>query len=481
MLRQFSPPSIAQRQFIYIERVCGVLCLLIILSSLGLAGCMPESKGRKSPDKATAMKQLSSFEELLESVVRIDVWEATYQRGAKRLERGQGSGVIMTPEGHILTNAHVVNGYAEKIMVTLPNLERVSAHLVGWDHWTDLALIQLDAKEVARKKIKFYHASFAKDVDIEPGTIVYAVGTPYGLNRTVTRGIISNTNRFFESRDTARGFETGMFNTWYQTDAAINPGNSGGALALPDGAVVGINSRAVGGDANNLGFAVPYQIAEEVMNKILESQTGQIERSYVGIVPGTLQDLEEYYNLEFNRGVLINSVNPGSPAYISGLQAGDLILEIDGDPVDGRFPEQLPPIQKKIADYPVGSIVIFKVERNEELHRVPVRTEFLQSRIGVETAFEEWGLTVRKVSRPIAREKRLPNDDGVVVIGTQTAFPADVAGLMPGDIILKVNHYPIEKLEDLEEVYHSYVRNPKKVLLEVMHGHQISFYVLKPS
>lgn len=383
----------------------------------------------------------------------------------------------MAADGYILTNAHVVNPYAERILVTLNNLERVPANLIGWDHWTDLAVLRLDMDEMRTRSLGFSYARFGNSESLIPGETVYAVGTPNGLTRTVTRGIISNPNRFFEGSHVGRGYETGYFNTWLQTDAAINPGNSGGPLVLSDGQVIGINTRGYLG-ANNLGFAVPSTIAREVMETLIRE--GRVTRSYLGLSPGPLQDLETFYELESNRGMLVQSVDPGSPAAEAGIRAGDIVLKIDGEEVDGRFPEQLPGIQRRIAQRPVGSSVTFEIKRGQETFDVSAATEMLMSRVGEEYAFEEWGMGVQKVSRSTARENQLRSDDGVIVLGTQPGFPAAEAGLRPGDIITKVNRESIDSLDQLKEKYASYQETPDRVLFEVLRNHQVSFVVLKP-
>ncbi len=442
----------------------GMLTLLLGLSHIVLAAGDSGVKRR-------------SFDRLLDAVVRIDVREITFQGGARRPVRGVGSGVILSREGHILTNAHVVSPKAVEISITLANLERVDAELLGWDHWTDLALLQLDLEAVKARKLRFSWVQFGDSGRLLPGQTVFAVGTPNGLSRTVTKGIISNTNRYFEGADTIRGYETGYFNTWLQTDAAINPGNSGGPLVSTDGRVVGINTRAYLG-ANNLGFAVPATTARLVMRELLEN--GEIVRSYIGIRPGPLQDLEGFFELEVNEGMLVNSVDPGSPAQRAGLRAGDIVLGIGRQRVDGRFPEQLPSIKNHIAEYPVGSNVRLDVKRGSESVLVEVETEKLESRVGEQWAFEDWGLSVQKVSRAIAREQKLTSDSGVVVIGTKQAFPAFESGLRRGDIITKVNREPVDTLDILRDVYDIYAEDPEKVLLEVQRRHEVSFYVLKP-
>jgi serine protease Do len=425
------------------------------------------------------------FTQLLDAVVRIDVREVTFEDGGKRFEASIGSGVILSADGLVLTNAHVASRRAVEINITLPkpdnkNLtpgETVGAKLVGWDHWTDLALLRIDLDEVRRRGLKFAHAELGDSDKLFPGETVYAVGTPYGLTRTVTRGIISNTNRYFEDDTGVDGYETGSFNTWLQTDAAINPGNSGGPLVTEDGKVVGINSRAYLG-ADNLGFAIPVGTARRIVAALV--QDGAVTRSYIGLVPGVLRDLESFYSLAVDTGMLINSVEAGSPAARTGLRAGDILLAINDQKVDGRFPEQLPSIQNLIASQTVGATLKLTVKRGGDTRDYPVVTEKLESRVGEQWAFEKWGLSVRKVSRTDAREGQLPDDTGVLVIGVQSGFPADVAGLTRGDVITKINQQPITTLEVIKNAYDGYDAKPAPTLLEAQRFRRVSLYILKP-
>ena len=418
-----------------------------------------------------------SFNRLLNSVVRIDVREVTFEDGGRRLQSSIGSGVILSADGLVLTNAHVVGPRAVEITVTLANLENVGAKLVGWDHWTDLALLRLDMADINRRKLSFAHAEFGDSDKLYPGETVYAVGTPFGLTRTVTRGIISNTSQYFEADREVEGYETGLFNTWLQTDAAINPGNSGGPLVNEDGKVVGITSRGFMG-ANNLGFAIPANTAKNVLADLVAN--GAVTRSYIGIVPGALQNLEGYYSLALDTGMLVNSVDPGSPGERAGLRGGDILLAVDENPVDGRFPEQLPGILNLIAGHPVGAHLDLTVKRGAETKQVMVVTERLESSVGEERAFDRWGLSVRKVSRIYAREHQLPDDKGVIVIGIQPGFPADVAGLQPGDIVTTINRLPVDSLEILKAAHEAYIRKPEPTLLEAERDRRISLFILKP-
>jgi serine protease Do len=417
------------------------------------------------------------FERLLDSVVRIDVQEFNFEEGARRIDSSIGSGVILSQDGLILTNAHVAGPKAVEINVTLSNLERVSAKLVGWDHWTDLSLLRIDLADAKKRGLLFKHADFGDSDRLYVGETVYAVGTPHGLTRTVTRGIISNNNRYFEDTEGVDGYETGNFNTWLQTDAAINPGNSGGPLVTEDGKIVGITSRAYLG-ANNLGFAIPSVIAKRVVASLV--QDGSITRSYVGIVPKALQDLEGFYDVATNNGMLVDSVEAGSPAATAGLQAGDIILAIDGKKVDGRFPEQLPPIQNMIASQPVGSSLAVDYKRGTKEMSSTLVTAKLESRMGEEWVSDTWGIAVRKVSLAFARENQLQDDTGVLVIGVQRGFPADIAGLARGDIITKINQSPVDSLDVLKAIDAQYTFKPAPTLFEVQRERRVSLVVLKP-
>jgi serine protease Do len=433
-----------------------LLCLLLVFP---LAASAAVSRG---------------FNRLLDSVVCIEVTETSYDRGSKSFSRAIGSGVILTDDGLVLTNAHVVNPHATEVSVTLASLEKVEAKLVGWDHWTDLAVLQLDRADVKKRKLTFNHADFGDSDDLFPGETVYAVGTPFGLTRTVTRGIISNNRRYFEADNGVDGYETGLFNTWLQTDAAINPGNSGGPLVTEDGRVIGINARGDIG-ANELGFAIPANVAKIVVAGL--TKDGSITRSYLGL---QLDALEQFDRLKQKTGVLISGVDRGSPAAKAGLKQEDILLAIDGKAVDGRFPEQLPPIQNLIASRPVGSIVKLRVLRRDVVTEYFLATEILESAQGEEAAYEKWGLTVRKVSRAYAREHQLDDATGLLVVGVQPGFPAAVAGLGPRDVIVKINEKPIDALPTAEKIYDDYVAKPRNTLLEVWQNHEVELHLLKP-
>lgn len=419
----------------------------------------------------------AGFKNLLDSVVKIDVWEVSQAEGGSRTNRSVGSGVIMSEDGMILTNAHVVNRYATKIVVTLSNLEKVKANFVGWDHWTDLAVIQLDKAELAAKNMKFSKAVLGDSDTLKTGDVVYAVGTPHGFARTATRGIISNTNRFFEGTILNSGYETGTFNTWIQTDAAINPGNSGGPLVRPNGEIVGINTRAYT-NSNNLGFAVPSNVAKSVMSEILKN--GKVERGYVGITFAPLQDMEQFFDIDMNKGVLVQNVDALSPAAVAGLVAGDIVLQIDGEKIDGRFPEQLPNIMHKIADAKAGGKIEMEILRGGKKISKTLSVERLESRIGKEYTLEKWGVGMRDITKAYARESKIETDSRLMVIGLRNGFPFSNAEIEKGDIIISVNRKKVSNEAELRAAYEQYCKDPKKTLVEVMRDRTLSFHIITP-
>jgi serine protease Do len=448
-----------------------ILNLFSLRSTLALAAAL------LAAGQAARAAVSRGLNQLLDAVVCIDVREVNYEEGSRRFEASIGSGVVLSEDGLILTNAHVASPRAVEINVTLASLEHVGAKLVGWDHWTDLALLRLDMDDVRRRGLKFSHAEFGDSSKLYTGETVYAVGTPYGLKRTVTRGIISNTSRYFEDDRGVDGYETGSFNTWLQTDAAINPGNSGGPLVTEDGRVVGITSRAYLG-ANNLGFAIPANVARLTVAGLVRD--GTITRSYIGIVPSPLQDLEKFYSLALDTGMLIASVDPGSPAARAGLHGGDILLAVNRRDVDARFPEQLPAIQNFIASQPVGSTVALMVKDGAGTREVNVVTEKLESSVGEECVFEAWGLSVRKVSRAYARENELEDDTGVLVIGVRPGYPADAAGLETGDIITRVNRRAVASLDVIKAADAAYKARPDPILVEAERDRRVALYIIKP-
>ena len=415
------------------------------------------------------------------AVVRLDVAQEIYSEGKRNLRRGIGSGVIIDDDGRVLTNYHVA-GRAAEIFVTLASKERVHAKLIGDDHWTDLAIVQMDMDELKRKRATFSHAILGESAHLQPCENVMAVGTPFGLARTVTLGIVSNTERtFYPEEMKIDEYETGEFSNWIQMDTPINPGNSGGPLVDMRGRVVGINTR---GGGQNLNFAVPVDTAREVVAAILKSagpdKKGRVERSDLGIDLKPLQDLENFYGIDINKGVLINSVDRGSPAMKAGVKTQDILLAIDGKPINVRFPEEVAPARRVIADLPIGKEVELSIMRGRENLSIKVKTQKLEGAVGQERELKIWGVSVRDVTTRYANEQQLDDDTGVVVTTLSPGYPAAKAELQSGDIIRYING---EKVEDLDAFMKMYDKSTKakesRVMIEVKRGRGVRRAVLK--
>jgi serine protease Do len=469
-------------------------CGLAILTAVGCASQHSRYSSAIKPapfPDATPDNVVSVTKKIFPAVVRIDVAQETYAEGKRTLRRGIGSGVIIDDHGHILTNFHVA-GRAAELYVTLYNKERVRAKLIGDDHWTDLAVIQLDMDEVHRKNVSFAHADLGDSDKLVVGQPVMAMGTPFGLSRTATLGIVSNTERtFYPEQQHIDEYETGEFSNWIQMDTPIAPGNSGGPLVELDGKIVGINTRGVQGAG--LNFAIPINTAKQVIQAILNTSStttapvtdttarkGRVDRSDLGIDLKPLQDLETFYAIDINKGVLINSVDRNSPAAKAGLKAQDILLAVNGKPINVRFPEEIAPARKRLSELPIGEPVVLTLRRGAgtlELTATPLK---LQGAVGEEKEFKTWGMTVRDMTRTYANEMQLDDDKGVVVTTLSSGYPAAKAELSAGDVVRKVNGEEVEDLDAFVKLYNASIKEKEtRVLIEVQRGRGRQSAVLK--
>jgi serine protease Do len=449
------------------------------------AGCSHHNKwtdGLADPyPAATPQRVVAVTDKISPAVVRLDVAQTVYRDGKRTVTRGIGSGVIIDAQGHVLTNYHVA-GRANEIHVTLANKERVPAKLIGDDHWTDLAIVQIDTDEVRRRKVTFSYAELGSSGSLIVGQDVMAFGTPYGLARTVTGGHVSATERtLYPQKLDIDGYETGDFANWIQMDAPINPGNSGGPLVDLNGKVVGINTR---GGAQNLNFSVPIDVAKQVVDQLLASAAkgnhGTVTRSDLGMDLRPLQDLEAFYNVDVNQGVLINSRDRFGPAEAAGIQSQDILLQMNGQPTNVRFPEELAPLKKRIADLPVGSDVTLMVKRGKEVLTLTAKTVALEGFYGEERGFAAWGISARDVTGPYANRNQLDSAQGVWVTTKATGLPADKAEMDVGDIIVSVGNRPVTGMDEFVRLYNESVkRRDPRIPLEVKNGRNLRTVLLE--
>jgi len=350
-----------------------------------------------------------------------------------RLTRGQGSGVIIRPDGHILTNFHVVED-AVKLRVTLFNGRHYEAEIVGTDAETDLALIKIDIDNLTA-------ASFGDSDEVQVGQWVLAVGNPFGLDSTVTAGIISAKGR--------GNMGLAEYGNLLQTDAAINPGNSGGPLVNLRGEILGINNAitTTNGGYQGIGFAVPGNMANSVVQSLL--RTGEVVRGWLGItMRPILQDEAQEAGLE-GRGVLIIDVSEGSPAAVAGLQLGDVITALNGREVTNSSQ-----LQNAVARRTPGTVVRMTVLRDGRDRDVPVTLgerpplgELQLAQMRAQPS-EVMGLIVQELTPERAEELDISSRTGVEVLVVVPDGFADDVGIKQGDVIIGLDRQPIESLDD---------------------------------
>jgi serine protease Do len=367
-------------------------------------------------------------------------------------ERGLGSGVILSPDGYIVTNNHVVAG-AQEIHVQLADKTSLEAKVIGTDPPTDLALLKVDATNLPT-----IVADTKGDLDI--GHVVFAIGNPFGVGRTVTMGIISATGR--------GGLGIEDYEDFIQTDAAINPGNSGGALINLRGELVGINTAIIGrsGGNNGIGFAIPVGMVEPVISQL--KATGHVVRGYIGAyIQDLTPALAEGLHTKSMEGSIVSDLSPDGPAAKAGLQKGDIITAVDGKKIaDSRQ------LRLLIAQTKPGTTDQLTVVRNGQEMTIPVTLGTLPSSGektstgGEATPGADRGITVEGLTPQIAQSLRLPaSTEGVVVDQVDPEGPAADSGLQRGDVIQSVDQKPIHNPAELKAAFAS--AGAKPVLLLV--------------
>jgi serine protease Do len=290
---------------------------------------------------------LQAKTKVIPALVHLNPIKPVYTLGKKEEVIVIGSGFIISDDGYVVTNEHVI-GESKEVKCILSDKREIEAEVVGTDPFTDVAVLRLPTNE------KYPFVVMGNSDNVKTGEIVLAMGSPHGLARSVSMGIVSMTDRYLEDQ---RGVIS-MFNNFIQTDAAINQGNSGGPLVNLKGEVVGINSRMLIG-AENVGFAIPINIARDVVQSIIKD--GKVQRSWLGL---NLQEMKAITEDIHKKGVVISDVEIDSPAYKVGIQPGDILIAVNNEPVHARFQEDLPSVRRKLADLIVG-----KEERNNYLAR----------------------------------------------------------------------------------------------------------------
>lgn len=395
-----------------------------------------------------------------------DFFNHFFSGGEKQKEvvHALGSGVIVSPDGYILTNNHVVDG-AQKLTVRVGKDKKYTAKLIGRDPNTDVAVVKIDAKDLPV-------ASLGNSNDVHVGQWVIAVGNPFELMHTVTAGIISAKGR--------SSVNLADYEDFIQTDASINPGNSGGALADLDGNVVGINTAIYSPSGGNvgIGFAIPINMAKHVMDELIRH--GKVTRGFLGLVPQDVDEsLQKAMNLPSTNGALVGDVNKDGPADKAGLKRGDVIMTVDGKEITSSLE-----LRNRIADSEPGSTVTLGIIRDGKQKDVSVklgeRPANLASNSSPSTepdrvTSKELGLSVEALTSEVAGQLGYKDEHGVVISDVIAGSAAGEAGLQRGDLIKEVNRTEVKTPAGFDKAVNG-VKSGEPMAFLVRRG-QTTFYV----
>ena len=392
-----------------------------------------------------------------------------FQAPRDRRESSLGSGVIVDSTGYIVTNNHVV-AKADEIKVLLNDKREFTGKVVGTDPKSDLAVIKINAKDLPV-------IPWGDSDKLEVGEYVLAIGNPFGLNQTVTQGIVSAVGR--------ANVGIADYEDFIQTDAAINPGNSGGALVNSHGQLVGINTAIFSrsGGYMGIGFAVPSNMTRTVMDSLLKG--GKVVRGWLGVsIQDVTPDLAKQFGLKDSRGALVSEIIPDSPAAAAGIQSGDVITAFNGKTV-----ESTSILRNTVAQTPVGKTVKVELLREKKSMSIDVKITEQPKDIaqvdgetvqgdGTNTALA--GVEVRNLTPQIARQLGLPpGTTGVVIAGVEQGSTAEEAGLQEGDVIMEINRQPVRNIGDFKRLSSKLSKKDSTLLLINRQGRKL-FLAIQP-
>lgn len=378
----------------------------------------------------------------------------------ERKQQGVGSGFVMSKDGYILTNNHVVED-ADQIKVKLDGGKEFNGKIIGRDPKTDLALIKIVGDSDLQP------LQLGNSDDLKVGNWVVAVGSPFGLEQTVTAGIVSAKGRVIGS---------GPYDNFIQTDASINPGNSGGPLINLQGEVVGINTAIIA-SGQGIGFAIPINMAREIALQL--QKQGHVTRGLLGVgIQDVTPELAKSLGLKENKGALVSQVAPGGPAEKAGIETGDVIVNFDGRTVGNS--KDLP---RMVASTQIGKTVTVKLLRDgkEVVYQVKISEmdEEKASETAKSPAHPSLGITVQNLTPQMARELGLKKSAGVVVTGVEPGSPAAEAMIQPGDVIQSVNRKPVKNVDDFMKIIEK-AKKGGSLLLLVQRGQNTMFAAVTP-
>jgi serine protease Do len=406
------------------------------------------------------------------ATVFVLVMQESYESGRRISTEVTGSGVIISPEGEVVTNWHVVDK-AVRVRCLLSDGTAAEAEVIGSDQDTDLALLQLQLPDDYEGELPF--AEMGDSSSLQEGDFVMAMGAPWGLDRSVSMGIISCRDRYLE--------DVSEYSLWLQTDAAISPGNSGGPLVDTEGLVIGINTRGImeGGDT---GFAVPQETVELIIGQLREH--GQVDWSWTGLRLQPLNDFNRDLYFGGDAGVIVADTDRSSPARLAGIQPRDRILAINGEPVTALFEGDLPAIQRQLALLPKYEPAMLTIERETggetvetlEIEIIPREKGDVE---GEELDCPRWNMTLKEINQFDNEDLYVYQEEGVFIFGIQRPGNAQESGLRESDIIIEIGGEPVTTLEDVQAIYDAAmdnIENERRIVVKVSRSGNIRRIVL---
>ena len=378
-------------------------------------------------------------------------------------QQGVGSGFVISSDGYILTNNHVVDD-ANQIKIKLSDGKEYDAKVVGRDPKTDLALLKAEGVSGLQS------LQLGDSDSLKVGNWVVAIGSPFGLEQTVTAGIVSAKGRVIGS---------GPYDNFIQTDASINPGNSGGPLLNTEGEVIGINTAIFSQSGGNvgIGFAIPVNMAKEIVPQLKDK--GHVTRGWLGVgIQKVTPELAKSFALKEEKGALVSQVAKGGPADKGGIETGDVIVEFDGNKVSDS--NELP---RMVAPLPVGKTVSVKVLRGGNVVDREVKIGQLEEQkeeVADSSTRKPLGMTVQNITPEIAKGLGLKSETGILVASVVPGSPAAKADIRSGDVIQQVNKKPVKDVEDFKQKIEN-AKDQETILLLIQRGENTLFAALTPA
>ncbi len=378
-------------------------------------------------------------DQVFPAVVFIKAVREDLQRGERRSMEVSGSGVLVSADGEVLSNWHVVDK-ATEVRCLLYDGRAFPATVLGADKDTDVALLRLQLPE-GSPALPF--AALGESRTLEEGDFVMAMGAPWGLSRSVSIGIVSCTRRYLPGAS--------EYSIWLQTDAAISPGNSGGPLVNTAGEVVGLNTRGMMGGGGDTGFTVPIEVAREVADQI--RRHGRMDWSWTGLQLQPLRDFSRNVYFAGEHGVMVSETDPGSPARRAGIRAGDRLLKVGGQPVTALTQEDVPDLNRLLGLLPKGQEVELELERAGQ----PVAARMIpraKGRVeGEELDCPRWDLTLKAINQFDNPDLHFHRPEGVFIYGVKFPGNASASGLTSQDILLRLDDREVNTLDDVREIH----------------------------